>query len=412
MEAYRLFILNNGIRAIYLPHYHSDIIHLSFTIAVGTRHENHKQQGLAHFIEHCLFKGTEKRTSYRIISELDEVGGELNAFTTKEETCVYASFRKPFAEKAFSLISDIVFHSRFPEKEINKEKTVVIDEILSYLDSPSDRIFDEYESLLFSGSSLGHNILGTIEHVQSFNTKTIINFISQNYSTDNMVLSLSGNIHEKEFVKLSKKYFSEKKYRHKTSRKKNTDVKNKKFNIYHKLPIHQCHAIIGTHAYSAKNKKRIAFSLLNNYLGGHGMNNRLNVLLREKHGLAYTIESAYTPYSDTGMFAIYFGTDHKHLDKCLNLILKELKDITAKKISSYKFEKIKEQYKGLIALAEENRLNRLLGAGKSILLYGKIYTTQEIYKRIDKININEFLEVANEIFSEKNLSSLIYLPQH
>jgi predicted Zn-dependent peptidase len=405
--------LKNGLRIVYIPYQHSDIIHLCLTIGAGTRHENKQQQGLAHFIEHCLFKGTEERTSYKIISELDEVGGELNAYTTKEETCLYASFRKPYTEKAFSLLSDITFHSTFPEKEINKEKTVVIDEILSYLDSPAERIFDEYESMLFAGSSLGHNILGTIEHVQKFNRKMIFEYLAKNYRTNNMVLAISGNIKAKEFIALSEKYFAEKKYYSSaTINKPYTSIKNKPFEVKHKLPIHQCHAIIGTRAYSAKNKKRLAFSLLNNYLGGHGMNNRLNILLREKNGLVYSIESNYAPYSDTGMFAIYFGTDHKNLDKCLSLIYKELKHITRQKISKIKFEKIKEQYKGLIALAEENRLNRLLGAGKSILLYNKIFSTNEIYKKIDAITIDEFMQVSNEILDENKLSLLIYIPEN
>lgn len=402
----KIFSLQNGIRGVFIPYSASDVVHFAFTVGAGTRDELPDEQGMAHYIEHCLFKGTKKRKAFHIISRLDAVGGELNAYTTKEETCIYASFDKRFTERAIELISDIVFHSVFPEKEIEREKTVIIDEIQSYQDSPAERIFDDFEETLFSGNPLGHNILGTEESVSGFSRKSVEKFMERNYIPEKMTLSISGNVTYEAVQKWMQKYFAV----NKRSKQSGTRIKPvvKKFNLTKSYDTYQDHFVLGGKSYSLKSTRRPAFILLNNILGGNAMNSRLNIALRERNGFAYNVESSYSPYIDTGLFTIYFGTDHKNLERCERLVHKEIQHFREKKLSTRQLHMAKTQLKGQLAVNEENRINVVLSYGKSLLVFDRVYSTQEIHERIDKITAESVQDVANELFHPKNLNQLIY----
>jgi predicted Zn-dependent peptidase len=401
------FELKNGIRVAFNPSEGSDIVHFALTVGAGTRDENEDENGIAHFIEHCLFKGTKKRKAFHILSRLDAVGGELNAYTTKEETCIYASFESRYTERAFELISDILFHSAFPEKEINKEKTVVIDEIQSYQDSPSELIFDEFEEVVYGKHPLGHSILGTEESVNSFTRKKLTDFIKRNYHSSRIILSASGNISIESIKKYSEKYFSfPVDGKNPVVRKRPSPGKSKR--VEKKYDTFQDHTLIGGRAYSYHHKLRPGLVLMNNMFGGPAMNSRLNLALRERHGYAYNVESSFSPYMDTGIISVYFGTDTKNTSKCTELVMKEIARLKKEKLSSSQLNQSRQQLKGQIALSEENRVNRTLAMGKSILVFDKIFSIGEVFEKIDRITSEQIRDIANEIFEESNLSFLSY----
>jgi predicted Zn-dependent peptidase len=307
MTDFQYHTLSNGIRLVH-KHVDSIVAHFGIIINTGSRDEEIQEQGLAHFIEHVIFKGTSKRKSYYILSSMENVGGELNAFTSKEETCIYSSFLSKFYQRAIELISEITFDSTFPEKELKKEKDVVIDEINSYKDSPSEEIFDDFEDLIFDGHSIGRNILGTPKNIKKFNKTSILDFIEKNYHTDQIVISSVGNIEFSKLVKLVEKSFGGIKEKCRShQREKFTDYKAKTIHI--KKKTFQTHCMIGNVAYSSTEEKKTGLILLNNILGGPGMNSRLSLAIREKYGFCYNIESNYTPYSDIGFFSIYLGTE-------------------------------------------------------------------------------------------------------
>lgn len=406
MNNHQIYELKNGLRTVFTPYSGSNVVHLAVTIGAGTRDELDHEEGIAHYIEHCLFKGTKHKKAEQVISRLDAVGGELNAYTTKEETCVYASFDKIFIDRALELISDIIFHSVYPPKEIEREKTVIIDEIQSYQDSPSDRIFDEFEELLFKGNALGHNILGTEESVKRFSRKDILNFISRYYVPENMTISISGALNFSDLQKKLNVYFGRiKSGKTQVNRKKPL---LQKFKISHQQETAQDHFVLGGKAYSVKSKERSAFILLNNILGGNAMNSRLNLILREKNGFAYNVESSYTPYQDTGLFTIYFGTDHKNFEKCRDLVSKELNKFRTEQLSSLKLKQYKTQLKGQIELSEENRMNNVLNLGKSLLIFDRLFSMEEVFKKIDAITPEDIYHVANTVFDPKHLNELQY----
>lgn len=408
MKDIKIFRLRNGLQVVFSPEKNSDVVHAALTIGAGTRDELPHEQGMAHYIEHCLFKGTKKRNTLDILGGLDSVGGELNAYTTKEETCVYGSFDRIFLERGLELIGDIVFHSVFPAAELKKEKTVIIDEIQSYLDSPSERIFDEFEELQFSGNALGHNILGTEKSLLSFTRKHVLDFIARNYRPERMTLSVSGKLSERRLMELVRKIFDQN-IQCDVQHGRVKPEEKKSFKEKRKYATFQDHFVLGGQAYEREHKKRTAFVLLNNVLGGNAMNSRLNLSLREKHGFAYNVEASYLPYSDTGIFTVYFGTDHRNLNKCEELVMKELQKLRKEKFSTSQLKQAKTQLKGQISISDENRLNRTLSLGKSLLLYGKIHSLQEVFRRIDKVSSADLLEVANEVYDESNLNRLIYL---
>jgi predicted Zn-dependent peptidase len=405
MEFYH-FTLPNGIRVIHQPT-NGEVSHCGLTIAAGSRDELENEQGLAHFIEHAIFKGTKKRKAFHILSRLDAVGGEINAYTSKEETNIYASFQNAHYERAIELLSDITFNSTFPARELNKEKDVIIDEINSYLDSPSEQIFDDFEDLIFKGHPLGRNVLGTIESVSGFNKKNVQQFMQRSYTTDRIVFSSVGNISEKKLRRLVENCFGHIKATTNTS-KRSIFKANGAVQKSITRDTHQTHSLIGNTAYKASDDKRRGLILLNNILGGPALNTRLGLEIREKYGYAYYIESNYTPYSDTGLINIYFGTEAKHYDKTRKLIYKELKKLREKKLGVRQLHQAKQQLKGHIALAQESRSNLMFSLGKSLLLYNKVDSIQDVYNSIDAISESEILEIANEIFNENHLSELTY----
>jgi predicted Zn-dependent peptidase len=398
--------LNNGIRLIHyrLP---GIVAHCGLVINTGSRDEFVPEHGIAHFIEHMLFKGTRKRKAYYILSRLEDVGGELNAYTTKEDTAVHASFIKEDYERAVEIIYDIAFNSVLPEKEIEKEKDVVIEEINSYLDNPAELIFDDFEEQIFADQPIGHNILGTISTVNSFTQKKLSDFISRNYNTDQMVFCSVGNIPDDKVLSLFRKYFEAvpKNRRHK---RETAPWKYKSSTVEKKMDTFQNHCIIGNIAYDLKDEKRLGMFLLNNILGGQGMNSRLNMSLREKNGLAYNVESAYNPYCDTGAFTIYFGTDNQHLERSIRVTLSELAKLRTIKLGTIQLSKAKNQIKGYLARGYENHENLMLSQGKSLLVFDRIESLEETCIKIDKITSSELLAAANEIFDPEELSTLIY----
>lgn len=398
--------LSNGIRLVHhgIPGLSA---HCGLIINTGSRDETDPEHGIAHFIEHVLFKGTKKRKAYHILSRLEDVGGELNAYTTKEETAIHASFLKEDYERAIELISDITFNSIFPEKEIEKEKDVVIEEINSYLDNPAELIFDDFEELIFSNQPIGRNILGTPESVKTFSQKKITDFISNNYDTRQMVFCSVGNIPAEKILKLFQTYFEDIKTEKRETRQNKTWI-YKPVSVSKKKDTFQNHCIIGNLAYDLKDKKRMGMFLLNNILGGQGLNSRLNLSLREKNGLAYNVESSYNPYCDTGIFSIYFGTDKQFLNKSISIAMEELRKLRESKLGAIQLSKAKNQIKGYLVRGYENHESLMLSLGKSLLVFDKIEPIEETCRKIDNVTASELMETANEILDPARLSTLIY----
>ncbi|RLD64967.1 MAG: insulinase family protein [Bacteroidetes bacterium] len=403
---YNTHTLKNGIRLIHSPS-EGQIAYCGLIVNAGSRDEKENQHGLAHYLEHAIFKGTTKRRSFHILNRLENVGGDINAFTTKEETCVYTAFLKEHYSRSFELISDIVFNSTFPEKEIDKEKEVIIDEINSYKDSPSELIFDEFEDLIFKNQPLGRNILGQAENIRKYKREDLIKFRDENYTTDRIVIFSLGNISFQRLVNLAEKYFGH-------IVEKSTDSKQNSKTIYQPQKLilnknfHQLHAIIGNTAYDVWDKRRTALSFLNNLLGGSSMNSRLSMALRERNGFVYDIESNYTSYSDTGVFNIYFGTEKEKFEKSVNLIYKEFTKLKEKKLGVLQLSRAKQQLMGQIAIGMDNKESVAYSLGRSYLLFNKVDSLEEIAKKIDAITANEVMEISNEILDESKLSHLVY----
>lgn len=405
--AYSQHKLSNGIRLIHRSTY-SPIAHTAIVINVGSRDEQPQEYGLAHFIEHSIFKGTDKRKSVHILNRIDGVGGELNAFTTKEETCIYASFLNNYHDRVLELFSDIVFHSVFPQKEIDKEKIVVIDEINSYEDNPSELIFDDFEKLVFGNHGLGRYILGTPTQVMNFSTEQIKNFVKRTYSPNSIVISTIGAIDFDKWVEKCEKYFGH-------VEEDNKQITRTPFKNYKpKTKIisrdtYQAHVVLGNTAFSYKNKHKLAFSLLNNIIGGPAMNSRLNMKIREKFGFTYALESNYTAYSDVGLFTVYAATDEKYIDKTINLIENELEYYCNNKIKPLTLKQAKQQLIGQLAIQYENNQNEVLSMGKSILNYNRIDTLKTTNKEIESITAEEIQEVAQIVFRKDRYSKIKYI---
>ncbi|MDG1916907.1 MAG: pitrilysin family protein [Flavobacteriales bacterium] len=398
--------LENGIRIVHKKTTGA-VAHCGLIIKGGSRDEAEQEQGLAHFIEHVIFKGTSKRKAYHILSRMEDVGGELNAFTTKEETCIYSSFMPEYYSRALELLSDITFNSIFPKKELEKEKIVVLDEINYYKDNPSELIFDEFEEQVFSNHSLGKNILGTPKHIQTFDKKMIEDFMHKNYLTHEIIISSVGNISMSKLIKVIENHFA-------NIPKKDLKREENKFSNYRKKEIEverkgfQSHCILGTEAYGVNHPKKTALILLNNILGGPGMNSRLNLAIREKYGFTYSIESNYTSYSDTGIFSIYLASDNDKMNKSIKLAKRELIKFCEKPLGTLQLKKAKQQLIGQIAIGQESEVNLMLAMGKSMLLYNKVDTFELVKNKIENVTSEELVNVANEVFNLDNLSSLIY----
>ncbi len=398
--------LNNGIRLVHIE-VDSPVAHFGLLVNTGSRDEAENEHGMAHFIEHVIFKGTKKRKAYHILSRLDDVGGDLNAYTTKEETAFYASFLSQHYERTIELIGDIVFNSVFPAAELNKEREVIIDEINSYKDSPSELIFDDFEELIYANHPIGRNILGTPKTINSFGRTDIDKFLANNYHTDQMVLCSVGKIKFDKLIRFAEKYFGQVPENIRIN-KRQAFTGYKAIESTKEMDTHQIHCILGNVAYNAKNKKRLGLVLLNNLLGGQGLNSRLNLSLREKYGYAYNVESTFTPYFDTGVLSIYFGTEKDKFDKSLRLVHKELKKLRTQKLGTLQLKRAKDQIIGQIAISTDNNENLLFTLGKSFMLFNEFEELASVNARINAITASQLLEVANENLDPSQLSLLIY----
>jgi len=403
---YESYTLENGIRVIHLDS-NSPVGHCGLMINAGSRDEEDHEHGMAHFIEHTIFKGTKKRKAYHILSRMDDVGGEINAYTSKEETAIHTSFLKNDYERALELISDITFNSTFPGKEITREKEVIIEEINSYKDDPAELIFDEFEELIFQDQPLGKNILGNPKDLRKFTKKDIESFIARNYHTNEMVLCSVGNISFKKFKRLSEKYFGHIPANPRIKARTSIGEYKPEVKII-KRKTHQTHCVIGNISFNAHDDKKIAMILLDNLLGGPGLNSRLSLLLREKHGYAYHVESNYSPYSDIGVFSIYFGTDKENFDRCIKLIKKEFLLLQTKKLGSVQLKKAKRQLFGQIAINSEINANLMLAMGKSFLLFNKVDDLKKIKDKIEAITVEDIQEIAKEVLDYEKMSMLVY----
>ena len=403
---YNEYTLPNGLRIIHEPTL-SKVSYCGFAIDAGTRDEAENEQGMAHFVEHLIFKGTEKRKAWHILNRMENVGGDLNAYTNKEETVVYAAFLTEHLERALELLGDIVFHSTFPQHEIEKETEVIIDEIQSYEDNPSELIFDDFEDMIFRNHPLGRNILGKPDLLRSFRTEDVLSFTRRFYQPGNMVFFVQGQYDFKKIVRLAEKHLAD---------VPAVTVDNQRvpppLYVPERLVVpkdtHQAHVMIGSRGYNAYDDKRTALYLLNNILGGAGMNSKLNVSLRERRGLVYNVESNLTSYTDTGAFCIYFGTDIEDMDTCLKLTYKELKRMRDVKMTSSQLAAAKKQLIGQIGVASDNFENNALGMAKTYLHYHKYESSEVVFKRIETLTAEQLMEVANEMFAEEYLSTLIY----
>jgi predicted Zn-dependent peptidase len=400
--------LPNGIQLIH-KQTDSPVAHCGIMVNTGSRDEHSYEHGITHLIEHLIFKGTSKRRAYHILSRMEDVGGELNAYTSKEETCIHTSFFNNYYNRAFELLGDILFNSVFQEKEIIKEKEVILDEINSYKDSPFEQIFDDFEELVFMGHPIANNILGSPESLRDINRSAILNFYQQQYPTDQMVVASVGKLSFSQVKKYFEKYFSDipPKTGKSTRKPFNEQIYTANFKTIQK-ETHQAHCLIGAPAYSYHNNKRLALHLLTNYIGGPGLNSKLNLALREKRGYAYNVEAGYHLFSDTGIINIYFGADEKDLKKSLKVVYKELEKVKTKPLGPTQLLRAKKQLTGQIAMAAENHENQMMAIAKSLITYNKVEELDVICKKIENISSSEILEVANEIFDTKRLSTLIF----
>ena len=445
---YNTYTLDNGLRIIHLPS-DSQVVYCGYQINAGTRNEEPGEEGLAHFCEHVTFKGTERRKAWHILNCLESVGGDLNAYTNKEGTVYYSAILKEHIARAVDLLSDIVFHSVYPQAEIDKEVEVICDEIESYNDSPAELIYDEFENILFKGSPLGHNILGTAEQVRAFKTEDALRFTQKLYRPDNAIFFAYGDIDFKKLVKLIQKALGEcpkgrelacsadcksaetptkERIAEETPTSEtpteemeagdaNHKVQSSKFNVQSKVAgqtivmqknTHQAHVMIGTQAYDVNDDRRMPLYLLNNMLGGPGMNAKLNLALREHNGLVYTVESTMVAYGDTGTWSIYFGCDEHDVKRCLRLVRKELDKFMQKPLSDAQLKAAKKQIKGQIGVACDNRENFALDFGKSFLHYGWEKNVDRLYEQVDEITAAQIQAVAQELFDKDRLTTLIF----
>lgn len=400
--------LKNGLRIVHKQQA-SDIVYCGFITDCGTRDELPAEHGMAHYVEHLLFKGTTKRSSRQIINRIEFIGGELNAYTTKEETVIYAACLKEYFSRTLELLTDMTFHSSFPTAEIKKELSVICDEIDSYKDSPSELIFDDFETLLYPDHPLGNAILGTPESIEKFDNETITAFRDRNYIPSQTVFFSQGDIPFRHIVKLAEQYMgSIEPKMAKTRIKAPASISSSKQETIHK-DTHQVHYICGGKGYNIYDPKRVGFILLNNILGGPGMNSRLNLSLRERRGLVYNVESNYSALSDCGWWSIYFGCDPENAKHCEELVFKELKDLRSKTISPIMLNRYKRQLRGQMAIAAQIQENAVQNMGKSVLRFGHVIPWSDFFKQIDECSSEAILEIANEIFSENNINTLKYI---
>ena len=403
---YTTYTLPNGLRMIHMPA-QSPVAYCGYAVNAGARDEEPQEHGLAHFVEHMIFKGTEHHKANYILNRIESVGGELNAYTTKEETFVYSIFMKEHFLRAFDLLTDLVFYSSFPEIEIEKEKDVILDEISSYEDSPSELIFDDFENLLYKEHALGHNILGEEETLERFSTTTGKSFMNRYYTPGNMVFFSMGDIPFNKIVKWAESLFSTLPA-HSSPQKRKAPTLSSASSLTMSKETHQAHVMIGSHAFSMFDEKRIPMFLLNNIIGGPGMNNRLNVSLREHNGLVYSVESNITSYTDTGLFSIYFGTDPKNKEKAIRLVHREIEKLHETKLTEKQLTAAKKRALGQLGVSIDNREGVFLNMGKSFLHYNFFASMEEVFNQINDITAEGILDIAQTVLAPDKLFMLSY----
>ena len=406
--SFQTHTLSNGLRIIHAGS-PTNVVYCGYAVDAGTRDEQTNEQGMAHFVEHLIFKGTQKRKAWHILNRMENVGGDLNAYTNKEETVIYSAFLKEHFQRAAELLTDIVFYSTFPQHEIDKEVEVIIDEIQSYEDSPAELIFDDFEELIFPQHPLGRNILGKPNQLRGFKSENALYFTNRYYRPDNMVFFVQGNIDFKKIIRTMEKLTKDLNLPANTDDyKRSNPLPYKPAQLTLHKDTHQAHIMIGGRGYNAYDEKRTGLYLLNNILGGPGMNSRLNISLREKRGLVYNVESNLTSYTDTGTFCIYFGCDLEDTDRCISLVQKELKKLRDTALTTSQLNAAKKQIIGQIGVASDNFENNALDMAKCFLHYGKYEEKEEVFRRIEALNSSLLLEIANEVFSDDYLSILAY----
>lgn len=404
--AYNIHTLPNGIRVVHVPTT-SEVCYCGLLINCGSRDELDTEHGMAHFIEHTIFKGTTHRRAFHILSRLDEVGGELNAYTTKEETTVHAAFLRRDFERAAELIADMLFCSTFPERELTKEKEVIADEIASYKDTPSEMIFDEFEEQIFRGHALAHNILGSAESLAAFDADAVRHFMRRCHNTDQMVLSVLGSMTWAQVVRTAEKYYGNiaanpRQYkRDSIGQYQSTAVRRSR-------DTHQGHVVMGNIAPDAYDNRRVPMFMLSNLLGGPCMNSRLSLVLRERNGIAYNVETEYTPFTDTGLFTVYFGTDAANIERSLRIVRREMLRLCNDELSPAQLRKAKRQIIGQMRMSTDNGENQMLSIGRSVLLYGVADDIEESCRLIESVSAAEIQSVARQVIDPGRLSSLIY----
>ncbi|HRE66573.1 MAG TPA: pitrilysin family protein [Cyclobacteriaceae bacterium] len=411
MREHEIYTLKNGIRVIHNRVTTTKIVHCGIMLDIGSRDETPANQGIAHFWEHMAFKGTRKRKAFHIINRLESLGGELNAYTDKEKILFYASLRDDYFERAIELLTDITFDSVFPASQIEKERQVILEEMSMYFDDPDDSLQDEFDKVVFAGHSLGMNILGTEKSVRNFKRKNFQQFIREHLDTRRIVFSCVGNIPMEQVVKLAEKYLGAIPVL-RSGKKRNPFKGYKPHEVVLKRPVKQSRCAIGRPAYSFTDPKRSPFYMLTSILGGSGMNSRLNLALREKHGFVYSIGAQYVPFTDTGLFAISFGTEPKQLKRSVALIKQELKKLTDSPLGIKQLASSKEQLLGQIAMAEENNISFMMMMARNILDQGRVTSLDEIFDRVRNTSAQQLQQLANEMFDEDKLSYLIMEPAH
>ncbi len=394
---FHTYTLKNGIRGIHRQ-VKGNVARCALCINAGSRDEQADEFGLAHFTEHAFFKGTARRKAWQVNCRLENLGGELNAFTTKEDTTLHATVLKSDFTKAAELIADIAFRSTFPDRELEKEREVVIDEINTYKDSPADLIYDTFEDMLFEQSELGHNILGSKQALRRFDSYAIRSFVNRTHTTDQMVFSTIGNLSPKAVETIAEHYFSQAPAL-KRSFVRQVPVLCAPFDRTVTKHTHQTHCIIGSRACGIDDKQRLPLGLAVNILGGPSANSRLNMTVREKYGLSYTVEANYTPYSDCGMVAIYFSSDHANADRCCELIYNELKRLRTERLTARQLSMAKKQYIAQLAISMESNEGYMLGIGKSFLGHEEVDTLEAVYRKVEALTADELLEAADEVFA-------------
>lgn len=405
-EEFFVHTLPNGIRCV-LKRVRSEVCYCSMTIGAGSRDEQKEERGVAHLLEHTLFKGTTRRKAWQVNCRLENRGGEINAFTTKEETVVHATVMKGDFGKAVELIDDIIFHSTFPEVEVEKEKEVIVDEINMYKDSPEERIYDEFEDRLFAGSELGHNILGSKRELAKLDSAKIRSFVERNYTTDRMVFAAIGNISPKRFVAEMERSFGAERATTRSEQRAVPEVVEP-FNITKSHPSHhQVRCVMGARAYSLNDKRRLALILMTNLLGGPSAASRLNVALRERNALTYCVEALYTPLSDSGMLTIYFSCERDKVEQCRKVIGEELQRLVEEPLGKRQLAIAKRQFMGQFAISAENSEAYMLGVGKSFLVFGGVDGSEEVNRKVDALAPEDIQQVAREILP--TLSTLTYI---